>query len=148
MSAIILNAGPFRGPAIEQGGKVQTTITYLKSGKFAMHPARGPVVMCKKGKTEQVPEEWAKMLEDAGWADIEEAPEEEVPEEDDGKGKGESDPVVPPWKQENWDPETDNAKDMLEAYGLGVFEINIDKRKSVSKIIEQLEELGELTGDN
>lgn len=122
-----------------------TTVIYLKSGKFAIHPARGPVVTCKKDEVVSINPDYAKVLADAGWAEIIEVEVEELEGEDVVKSEGDT---VPPWEQEDWNPEADNAKDMLEAYGLGVFDVDIDKRKSVEKLIEQLQDLKELTGDN
>ena len=116
-----------------------STIVYLKSGKFSIHPARGPILMCKKDEVVEIDSRHAEVLSEHKWAEILET-EEPIQDPDD--------PIVPPWKQEDWDPEADDVKDRLEAYGLEVFDLDIDKRKSVSKIIEQLEDLEELTGDN
>lgn len=125
---------------------METTIAFLKTGKYAIHPARGPVIVCKEGDFADVSEEHAKVLGDAGWAEILEVEPAQGEGEDDDDNK--NDPIVPPWEQEDWDPEVDDAKDRLEVYGLEVFDVDIDKRKSVAKIIEQLESLKELTGDN
>ena len=126
---------------------MKTSIIYLKTGKFSISPIHGPVALCKKDEIVEIDPGHAQVLADAGWAEILE--DEVVQSEDDSDGgKGDEDLPIPPWNQEDCNPEADDAKDLLEVYGLEVFDTDIDKRKSVTKIIEQLEALEELTGDN
>lgn len=121
---------------------MQKSIVYLKSGKFSIHPARGPVLVCKKDLVADVPSEHADVLDNYGWAKILETEEEII--DDEGKDDdGDKVDIVPPWEQENWDPEADDAKDMLEAYGLEVFGVDVNKRKSIDNLIVELKELKE-----
>lgn len=107
-------------------------VIFLKNGKFALHPARGPVIICREGETMDLPDANAERLIEVEWAK-----EAEVEETEQG-----ANPVAP-WLADDWDPEADDVKDVLEAYGIAVFAVDINKRKSVKNLIAELEELGE-----
>lgn len=109
-------------------------IIFLKTGRLAIHPARGPFVACKAGKSADLTEHYAERFIEAGWAKVAEEVVDVVA------------PVVipsPPWLAPWWDPKADDAKDKLETFGIEVHGVDIDRRKSVKNIIKVLEELGE-----
>ena len=102
-------------------------IVFLKTGKFSVHPARGPVISCTKGEHCVVEDKDGEALIAYGQA-------EKVVE--DGWRH-----IPKPWLDEGWDPKSRKAKDKLIAYGADVLGVRVDRRKRIKTIIRELEEL-------
>lgn len=117
----------------------KTNIKYLKSGLYSLDPARGPVIICKKDKEDHLRASDAVKLVQDGWADYVECLEDTLA------------PVQPiettvpsidaPWDAEDWNPRARDAKETLEKFALENLGIDIDRRKTVAVLIDELKRL-------
>lgn len=103
-------------------------IVFLKTGKFSIHPARGPVIDCRTGEKCSVQDTYAEVLIEHGMARNAIAPMARVK-------------MDKPWLSEDFDPKARGAKDKLIAYASCVFGIKFDTRKRIKTIIRELEGL-------
>ena len=125
-------------------------VVFLKTGNFSIDPVHGPVVSCIENEIADLPDKHAVVLIDYDWAEPsyeEDEPEnsKEVKEEDDSEEtESEHDDInkmpTPPWEEDDWDEEADDAKERLLAYADEHMDLEINKRKSVKNVIKAIEE--------
>lgn len=127
-------------------------IKFLKSGKYSIDPAKGPLVVCKEDEIEDLPEEYANVLIQIGWAEefergLDEPEEEEEIEEEEEEEEGEEEEDNEPENLQEYvdslpeDMPEDQKKKLIQDYGVVNFDHKASRSKSIENMISELQEI-------